>query len=128
MMVVLIGIIVLQGGAGVLRLLRELRPPLPLSTRIIVACLERGRSPTSGFIVVGVIGLAVAAIAWARQPAQRHRLDRWLLDLPWAGETARKFSTSQLARTLATLLGGGIPLVNALEISVRSLSNRYLAR
>jgi type IV pilus assembly protein PilC len=33
-----------------------------------------------------------------------------------------------LARTLATLLGGGIPLVNALEISVRSLSNRHLAR
>jgi type IV pilus assembly protein PilC len=33
-----------------------------------------------------------------------------------------------MARTLATLLGGGIPLVNALEIAVRSLSNRYLAR
>ena len=30
----------------------------------------------------------------------------------------RKFATSQLARTLATLLGGGIPLVNALEIAV----------
>ena len=40
-----------------------------------------------------------------------------LLELPWAGETVRKFSTSQLARTLATLLGGGIPLVNALEIA-----------
>ena len=31
----------------------------------------------------------------------------------------RKFATSQLARTLATLLGGGIPLVNALEIAAR---------
>ena len=40
-----------------------------------------------------------------------------LLRLPWAGETVRKFATSQLARTLATLLGGGIPLVNALEIA-----------
>jgi type IV pilus assembly protein PilC len=44
------------------------------------------------------------------------------------GATARKFSTSQLSRTLATLLGGGIPLVNALEIGVRSMSNRFLAR
>jgi len=51
-----------------------------------------------------------------------------VLELPWAGETARKFFTSQLARMLATLLGGGIPLVNALEISVRSLSNQHLAR
>jgi type IV pilus assembly protein PilC len=39
-----------------------------------------------------------------------------------------KFSTSQLARTLATLLGGGIPLVNALEIASRSTGNRHMAR
>jgi type IV pilus assembly protein PilC len=31
-----------------------------------------------------------------------------------------------MARTLGTLLGGGIPLVNALEIVVRSMSNRHL--
>lgn len=50
-----------------------------------------------------------------------------LLELPWAGETVRKFSVSQLARTLATLLGGGIPLVNALETAGRSMTNRFLA-
>jgi type IV pilus assembly protein PilC len=50
-----------------------------------------------------------------------------ILDVPWVGPTVRKFATSQLARTLATLLGGGIPLVNALEIGVRSLNNRFLA-
>jgi len=51
-----------------------------------------------------------------------------LLTLPWVGEAIRKFATAQVARTLATLLGGGIPLVNAIEISGRSMSNRYLAR
>src|SRR4029079_5141417 len=39
----------------------------------------------------------------------------------------QKFSTSQGARTLATLLGGGIPLVNALEVTSRSLSNQHMA-
>ena len=39
-----------------------------------------------------------------------------------------KFATSQLARTLATLLGGGIPLVNALEIAARSTGNRHMGR
>jgi len=48
--------------------------------------------------------------------------------VPWVGPTARKFATSQLARTLATLLGGGIPLVNALEIAGRSMANRFMAR
>jgi type IV pilus assembly protein PilC len=66
-------------------------------------------------------------VSWWKQPGQHTRVDRWLLQLPWAGETVRKFATAQLARTLATLLGGGIPLVNALEIGGRAMTNRYLA-
>jgi type IV pilus assembly protein PilC len=33
-----------------------------------------------------------------------------------------------MARTLATLLGGGIPLVQALDVAARSVSNRFIAR
>jgi type IV pilus assembly protein PilC len=43
------------------------------------------------------------------------------------GPIAQKFSTSQGSRTLATLLGGGIPLVNALDVTSRSLANQYMA-
>ena len=43
------------------------------------------------------------------------------------GPIAQKFSTSQGARTLATLLGGGIPLVNALDVTSKSLSNQFMA-
>jgi type IV pilus assembly protein PilC len=127
MMIVLIGIIVLRVVPAFSDFYANFDRELPLSTRIIVAVSD-GLVSNLGFIVIGVIGVAVATMFWARQPAQRHRLDKWVLDLPWVGETARKFFTSQLARMLATLLGGGIPLVNALEISVRSLSNRHLAR
>jgi type IV pilus assembly protein PilC len=62
-----------------------------------------------------------------KQPGQRRRLDRLILKMPALGSIAQKFSTSQAARTLATLLGGGIPLVNALDIAARSMTNRYLA-
>jgi type IV pilus assembly protein PilC len=55
------------------------------------------------------------------------KLDKAILRIPWLGSAARKFATSQAARTLSTLLGGGIPLVQALDISARSLSNRYMA-
>jgi type IV pilus assembly protein PilC len=43
------------------------------------------------------------------------------------GPIAAKFSTSQMARTLATLIGGGLPLVNALEIAGKSIGNKYIA-
>ena len=57
------------------------------------------------------------------------RFDRWILRLPVLGPIARKFATSQAARTLATLLGGGIPLVNAHRHRRRARSsNRYMAR
>ena len=127
MMVVLVGIIVLRVVPAFSEFYGNFEKPLPLSTRVVVA-LSNAVVSNVGLIVLTVVGLVVGAMVWTRQPGQRERLHRWLLDIPWVGETSRKFFTSQLARMLATLLGGGIPLVNALEISVRSVSNRYLAR
>ena len=99
---------------------------LPLSTRMIVSL---SGFVTSYFLLIfAVIGAAVASVWWwAKQPGQRRRLDRLILKLPAIGPLAQKFSTSQGARTLATLLGGGIPLVNALEVTSRSLGNRHMA-
>jgi len=127
MMVILIGIIVLKVVPAFSEFYGNFGRELPLSTRIIVA-ISDGLVSNIWLVVAAVVGLVVAVMAWSSQPAQRALLDRWLLDVPWAGETARKFFTSQLARMLATLLGGGIPLVNALEISVRSMSNQHLSQ
>ena len=63
-----------------------------------------------------------------RRPSHRQRVDRWILRLPGLGPIAGKFATSQAARTLATLLGGGIPLVNAIDISARAIQNQHMAR
>ena len=99
---------------------------LPWATRLILdgSALIRTYLP----LLILVIGATAGAFAWwVRQPGQKERLHRLLLRLPWAGSLARRFATSQLSRTLATLLGGGIPLVSALEIAGRSIGNRYIA-
>lgn len=99
---------------------------LPLVTRLIVAISNFIRTQ---FLLIG-LALVVASLAiaaWVRQPGQKARLDRVLLRLPMIGDVARKFSTSQMARTLATLLGGGLPLVNALDISAKSIGNGFMA-
>ncbi len=127
MMVMLIGIIVLKVVPAFSEFYANFERQLPLSTRIVVA-LSNAVVSNLAFIALAAVGAAVAGVAWSRQPGARHRLDKWVLEIPWVGETALKFFTSQMARMLATLLGGGIPLVNALEICVRSLSNRHLSR
>jgi type IV pilus assembly protein PilC len=105
----------------------QLSEDLPLSTRIIVAISEFVSSYI--FLILLVIGAAVGGgWMWLRTASHRQRVDRWILRLPGLGPIAGKFATSQAARTLATLLGGGIPLVNAIDISARAIQNQHIAR
>ena len=126
LMVGLIGIIVVRVVPAFSGFYANFDRELPFSTRIIVG-ISDGLLANFWLIVVGGIVISVAVVGWIRQPGQRARVDRILLTLPWAGATVRKFATSQLARTLATLLGGGIPLVNALEVTGAAMTNRHLA-
>ena len=126
MMFVLIGIIVLKVVPAFSDFYGNFGEQLPLSTRIIVGVSNAVVANVWLILVIGV-GAVVGTMLWVRAPTQRSGFHRLLLTLPWLGEAVRKFATAQVARTLATLLGGGIPLVNAIEIAGRSMSNRYLA-
>jgi len=99
---------------------------LPLITRIIVgvSAFVRGQFV---FILIALVALIATAMILIRQPQQRMRIDRFILRIPLLGSIAAKFATSQMARTLATLLGGGLPLVTALEIASRSIGNSHIA-
>ena len=80
-------------------------------------------------LILVAIGVGAAAFyTWIKQPGRGAQFDRLLLKLPFIGGSFHKFATSQMARTLATLLGGGIPLVNALEIAARSTGNRHMGQ
>ena len=99
---------------------------LPLVTRVILAISAFLRSQFLLVAVVLVVGV-VSFVVWVKQPGQQARFDRLMLRIPFVGPIAAKFATSQMARTLATLLGGGLPLVNALEIVAKSVGNQYMA-
>ena len=99
---------------------------LPIMTRMIVAFSEFLRSYLL-FLALGVGGAVVAGWYWLRQPGRGAMLDRLILRVPAVGTIAARFATSQLTRTLATLLSGGIPLVTALDVTARALGNRFLA-
>jgi type IV pilus assembly protein PilC len=100
---------------------------LPVATKVILAVSEFVRGQFL-LIVIAVVSAVAATLVWVRQPGQKARFDHLLLRLPMLGQVAKKFSTSQMARTLATLLGGGLPLVHALDIASRSVGNQYMAQ
>jgi type IV pilus assembly protein PilC len=100
---------------------------LPLVTRIIVGVSDFIRGQFL-ILVIAVPLLVGGAISWVRRPGQKTRFDRLILRVPMLGDVAQKFSTSQMARTLATLLGGGLPLVQALDIASRAMANQFMAQ
>ena len=99
---------------------------LPLSTRIIVA-ISQFAGTYFLLMVAGIVAVVTAFWSWLRAAGNRRRFDKWTLRIPMLGAIAQKFATSQAARTLATLLGGGIPLVNAIDVASRSIGNQYMA-
>jgi type IV pilus assembly protein PilC len=126
MMLVLIAIVVLRVIPAFSTFYANFDRPLPVLTRgllMVSTTIADNVWIIAPLAIAGFIGLA----AWVRRPEQRGRVERALLRLPWAGGAIAKFSTSQAARTLATLLGGGLPLVQALDITAKSLSSRHFA-
>ncbi len=123
---IVVGIIILRVVPEFEGFYRGFGAELPLATRVIVAVSRFLRSYLL-FLVLGVGGAVVGGWYWLRQPGHGAMLDRLMLRVPLVGTIAGRFATSQLTRTLATLLGGGIPLVNALDVASRALGNRFFA-
>src|SRR5262249_38554894 len=123
----LVGIIILKVFPAFADFYASFGAELPFVTRTIMSFSEFVR----GQLLVILISLAaaVAAVAmWFRNPANKARLDHVLLRLPLIGPVSAKFATSQMARTLATLLGGGLPLVHSLEIAAKAIRHHHTAR
>lgn len=123
----LVGVIVLKVVPTFSEFYSSFDAELPMSTQVIVGISNFARANFL-LIVLALVGIVVGGFMWLRGPEQRVTFDRWLLKIPVIGVSLLKFSTSQLARTLGTLLGGGIPLVNAVEIASRSTGNRHMGR
>jgi type IV pilus assembly protein PilC len=100
---------------------------LPILTRTLIAASDLIRNHLL-LLTLATAGGGVAFWRWFKMPGQRVRLHAALMRAPVIGNTVTKFATSQLARTLATLLSGGIPLVTALDVASRAVGNRAMAR
>jgi len=103
-----------------------LNTELPLPTQLLMTVAGAIRDHLF-WLVVGVLGVFGTLWLWLGQESSWHVVDRLLLRVPYIGQLMRMYATSQLARTLSTLLAGGLPLLNALEVAAASVGNRAVA-
>lgn len=102
------------GGAG-----KQL-PPLT------VALLGVANAARDHYVLILTVVVGSAVLLYSLVKKSPASVDRVTLEVPIVGKVLRLFATSQLNRSLSTLLAGGIPLVQSIEISARSIGNRYL--
>lgn len=99
---------------------------LPWLTRALMAVSVAIRHNLL-WIVLALVGLVLFAVSWLRRESSGAIVDRTLMKIPLVGPLISMYATSQLSRTLASLLAGGLPLLNAMEVAAASVSNRAMA-
>jgi type IV pilus assembly protein PilC len=75
-----------------------------------------------------VLVLIFAFYIWLRTPGGKLIFHKFLLQLPIGGNLIKQMTTAQLARSLSTLLAGGITLPDSWDISSESITNLELRR
>lgn len=98
---------------------------LPAPTRILISVGLAAEQ----FIVAGAVVLVLAILGgryYLRTDAGRALADRVKVRTPVLGEIWLKYQVAQLGRLLATLLSGGIPLVQGMETASQSVDSPLL--
>ncbi len=98
---------------------------LPLITKAIIAG-SHWLQQHIAYVGGGLLAAGLLLRRWLRSERGGISWDRWQLRWPFLGEVFHLFALSQFVRSLATLVAGGTPLVNAIEIATSTVTNRFV--
>jgi len=105
----------------------EFNAQLPLLTLTLIRVSLFIKQNIVFIALIIVLALAFFQL-WKRTEKGGILLSRVGIKLPLFGRIWKKYSISQLTRSLATMLSGGIPLVPSLQVATQSVSNQLVAR
>jgi type IV pilus assembly protein PilC len=100
----------------------ELGAELPFLTSVVLA-LSVFVQKYILFIAIGIVALVFAFRYWRKTDSGRKITDKFLLRMPLFGKLLEKVGLSRLTRTLATLLSGGVPMLESMKITSSTAGN-----
>ncbi|HVT48244.1 MAG TPA: type II secretion system F family protein [Vicinamibacterales bacterium] len=98
---------------------------LPLPTRIVI-WMSKKLIISMPFIVIGVVAAGYLFRRYYGTPAGRMRVDGMLLKAPLVGKIFRKIAVARFCRTLSTLIGSGVPILDGLDITAKTSGNAVI--
>jgi type IV pilus assembly protein PilC len=98
---------------------------LPWPTQLVIGLSHFIKSS----ILFAIPGLIVAAFSFKqyyKTASGKLLIHRFLLRIPILGSLLQKAAIARFARTLSTLLGSGVPIIDSLDITARTAGNKVV--
>lgn len=108
------------------KIFQQVKADLPPQTRLLIFVADIIRNYW-WLLLPTVIGLIFYFFRWKKSKKGRPKWDRFTLTVPVIGPVVRLVAIARFARTLATLLRSGVPVLTALDITKDVLNNLRLA-
>ena len=101
---------------------RDLGAELPWLTAVVVRLSEFVEKNII-FVIIGLVALVLAFRYYRNTKQGRWTTDRLILKMPLIGKLLYKVAMTRVTRTLATLISGGVPMLEALKITSTTAGN-----
>ena len=109
------------------KMFKEIGAELPLLTRLVMGASHFLLSWKGLLLIIALIGGVIYLRRWIKTPNGRRKYDAMKLKLPVFGNLIHKMSLSRFSRTLGTLVASGVPILQALEITSKTVGNVLVA-
>ncbi|NCT02179.1 type II secretion system F family protein [Candidatus Parcubacteria bacterium] len=120
--IVVMGLMLTLVIPSITKILTDAGQELPIYTRIVIA--------VSNFMVnyIGVILIAIAAGSigfWRFSMTQvgKRTIDEFIISIPYLGDLQRKLLLTRICDNMATMLGNGVSMIQALEVTADVVDN-----
>lgn len=125
--VIVVGIIMTYAVPAFTGLFADLGADLPWPTRALIAMSEFFQN--FGLVLLGLIVLVIFLIRlYGATEKGGPRLAQAQLHIPVIGAVVRMSNASQFAHTMSTLLTAGMPILQAIDASGRTMSNLCMSQ
>ncbi|MEI6149834.1 MAG: type II secretion system F family protein [bacterium] len=100
---------------------------LPALTQLVIGASDLV-AKNGLYLLAGIIGVVILFRMWGKTERGRRSLDVMKLKAPIFGQLVRKTAIANFTRTLGTLMTGGVPILQALNIVKEVTNNAVLAK
>lgn len=105
-----------------LSLYTEFGATLPLPTQILIGISSAASQYWYVVLILGIVGF-FAISSYSKTKAGKYKIDELIFKVPILGDLQQKVMLADLSRTLALMVGSGVPIIEGMEVTANAISN-----